>query len=917
MNSKIFYLLTVLVLSLSGLTASNTQSTIVPSQTPIPSETALPSATSTHKPLSDFFYTLPTHLIGETVVEGDYIINLEKALLDGEQLKIVLNLTNLSQHEIDLVLALQLFLENQLILPKHVFPRYLPAGQTMQYEQVYMLTGKPNLPSALINYHLLYAPFGWSGPVIIYRLTDQIPNDGSPVESIPRPAAYNGVTGDPWKVLVLIYKNIDTDYVDIDNITKHLTASMPLQDQNNMRTSFLNLPNKSVVYDYSDHTAEMYAHIVFVERPLTDLEPIGTGYWPSPAVTQPELDQYAPDGTFDSVIVFWQASHPNTGQSIPIISWGLGYWPGSYANGMTYATVLNISYVWPGDDGEVFLHEWLHGVESFYTSLGFRFPIGGLHGAGEHGYVDENGHWHAWLRDFMRGLVYENGVRTGLIPETWQGGSITTFNISNWRGEYFNNETLNDIPIVIRDDPEINFTWDLSSPHLLINNDHFSSRWTRDIFFGGGTYHFDILRDGGIRLKIDDTTILEKWSNGVGLESVDYVLPYGTHNIQVEYYEIDGAAAISFSYYNIAPTFSDVSDEYWAWEFIQILYGTGLTSGCSTNPLAYCPERSVTRAEMAIFIERGIHSAAYIPPSGTGGVFADVPLSYWAADWIEKLYADGITSGCGTSPLVYCPEASVTRDQMAVFLLKAKYGANYNPPAAVGIFTDVPTSHWAASWIEQLYAERITGGCNLSPLSYCPENQVTRAEMAVFLVKTFNLAAYNLLVNGGFEDGSGSPSGWNSDAFIPDVTFTWDNAQAHSGARSVKIASTLPNDSRWIQRLIVQPNTEYRLSGWIKTEDVAHTQQSVDAGANLSLFEPTSFTYSGGLIGTNDWTFVTLSFNSGSNTQIAVACRLGMWSGTTTGVAWFDDLRLEEVNSNTYDIQDPGFESSVSGHPDN
>jgi len=46
-----------------------------------------------------------------------------------------------------------------------------------------------------------------------------------------------------------------------------------------------------------------------------------------------------------------------------------------------------------------------------------------------------------------------------------------------------------------------------------------------------------------------------------------------------------------------------------------------------------------------------------------------VPISYWAANWIEKLYADGITTGCGTSPLVYCPDDPVTRAQMAIFLV--------------------------------------------------------------------------------------------------------------------------------------------------------------------------------------------------------------------------------------------------------
>ena len=186
-------------------------------------------------------------------------------------------------------------------------------------------------------------------------------------------------------------------------------------------------------------------------------------------------------------------------------------------------------------------------------------------------------------------------------------------------------------------------------------------------------------------------------------------------------------------------TFADVSRDHWAYAWIDRLYAAGITSGCSLSPLLYCPEQSVTRAQMAKFLEKGIHGSAYAPPVGTGLVFADVPLSYWAVDWIEKLYADGITSGCVASPLTYCPDDPVTRAQMAKFLLKAKHGAAYTPPAVGGStgFGDVSTSYWAAAWIKQLAAEGITSGCGGG--NYCPDDSVTRAQMAKFLVLTFNL----------------------------------------------------------------------------------------------------------------------------------------------------------------------------------
>jgi hypothetical protein len=74
---------------------------------------------------------------------------------------------------------------------------------------------------------------------------------------------------------------------------------------------------------------------------------------------------------------------------------------------------------------------------------------------------------------------------------------------------------------------------------------------------------------------------------------------------------------------------------------------------------------------------------------------------------------------------------------MAVFLLRTKYGNGYTPPPATGVFADVPTNYWSAAWIEQLAAEGITGGCGNG--TYCPNMVVTRAQMAVFLVTTFDL----------------------------------------------------------------------------------------------------------------------------------------------------------------------------------
>jgi hypothetical protein len=139
---------------------------------------------------------------------------------------------------------------------------------------------------------------------------------------------------------------------------------------------------------------------------------------------------------------------------------------------------------------------------------------------------------------------------------------------------------------------------------------------------------------------------------------------------------------------------------------------------------------------MAIFILRGIHGKSYSPPPASGTVFADVPAGAFAADWIEQLALEGITSGCGNGN--YCPDATITRAEMSIFLLRGEHGSAYTPPTATGmVFDDVPLGSFAVDWIEQLAFEGITSGCGNG--NYCPNNSVTRAEMAVFLVRAFGL----------------------------------------------------------------------------------------------------------------------------------------------------------------------------------
>jgi glucose/arabinose dehydrogenase len=187
--------------------------------------------------------------------------------------------------------------------------------------------------------------------------------------------------------------------------------------------------------------------------------------------------------------------------------------------------------------------------------------------------------------------------------------------------------------------------------------------------------------------------------------------------------------------YQIVPyTFADVPPQHFAWRFVEPLYEGAVTTGCGGDN--YCPDASTTRGQMAVFLLRSRFGPAYLPPPCTNATFADVPCSHPFAAWIYDLVARAVTGGCGGG--LYCPDAPVTREQMAVFLLRTAEGPAYTPPPCVTpLFADVPCTSPFAAWINELAARGITGGCGGS--NYCPLGVVTRAQMAVFLVVTFGL----------------------------------------------------------------------------------------------------------------------------------------------------------------------------------
>jgi len=185
--------------------------------------------------------------------------------------------------------------------------------------------------------------------------------------------------------------------------------------------------------------------------------------------------------------------------------------------------------------------------------------------------------------------------------------------------------------------------------------------------------------------------------------------------------------------------FSDVPADHPGYEEIQRFHVAGIAGRCGVSPLRFCPDNYLRRDVMTLWLGRSKYGASFQPPGATGRRYTDVAADFWAADWMELADRDRVYRGCGDFSTA-CPTESMTRAQLAVFTVIARYGRDYPLPEATGIFSDIAPSFWAARHIEQLARDGvITGGCSDSGDRFCPSEVASRSVAAVWLVRAFGL----------------------------------------------------------------------------------------------------------------------------------------------------------------------------------
>jgi subtilisin family serine protease len=258
----------------------------------------------------------------------------------------------------------------------------------------------------------------------------------------------------------------------------------------------------------------------------------------------------------------------------------------------------------------------------------------------------------------------------------------------------------------------------------------------------------------------------------------------GTYYIVVKWVSGSG----SFSLTSQSYVFADVAPGAFAQAAIEAMKANGITGGCALNGAcadSYCPNDSVTRGQMAVFMCRAAGLTWFDPgtatftdvPRGSDGIFTapivsngcDADGTFQFYGWVERL-ADAAswggaapTGGCALSPPRYCPDTAVTRAQMATFLSRAKSKTWYDPGSATfadvprgtdGVFTppivtngcDVDGTHQFYGWVERLAdpaswaGNPPTTGCAAGPpRTFCPNDPCTRAQMAIFLCRAFGI----------------------------------------------------------------------------------------------------------------------------------------------------------------------------------
>lgn len=206
-----------------------------------------------------------------------------------------------------------------------------------------------------------------------------------------------------------------------------------------------------------------------------------------------------------------------------------------------------------------------------------------------------------------------------------------------WKGEYFNNENLAGAPVVVRSDAAIDFEWGHGSPVAgVVNEDRFSVRWTRNIYFQASMWRFKTTTDDGVRLWVDGDLVIDRWhSMSPSSFEAKVLLQEGVHSVRMEYFDAGGNASAQLTIEN------DI-----------VLPGVGNLITCvPPNPPNYAWIRVYRKdgdGNWYRAIPKGIgsiHASGYLKIDGLPvdiARFGGVGEPYWIEQWVDNKVVNAV-----------------------------------------------------------------------------------------------------------------------------------------------------------------------------------------------------------------------------------------------------------------------------------
>jgi PA14 domain len=285
------------------------------------------------------------------------------------------------------------------------------------------------------------------------------------------------------------------------------------------------------------------------------------------------VDKYLDVGHHQVVVEYYENAYAAVAKfwMSPDVPSAIVYWKGEYFNNTTLsgASALvrddtNLNFHWNEDtpapgiiNADNFSVRWTRNLDlpagpyRFYLTVddGARLWVNGQL------LIDS---WKdQWVQTYTADLWLPGGsVPIKLEYYEHTGGAFADLSweafgtIRNWRGEYYNNMTLSGSPALMRDDVAINFDWGNGSPAPgTVSADHFSARWTRNLDFPAGTYHFALTADDGVRLWVNGHLLIDAWKDqSPTAYGGDIYLPGGSVPLKLEYYENEYGATVKLSW---------------------------------------------------------------------------------------------------------------------------------------------------------------------------------------------------------------------------------------------------------------------------------------------------------------------------------------------------------------------------------